>query len=299
MNLLELVQTVCSELGLPQPTTVANSPDTQYQQLFAFINRLGRELTTDYEWQQLDKEYIVTTVSTTLPGVWTAGSAVVTGIPSTVTLSTDFGVQFDNLPTWTDIAEISSSTSVTLTQPATSSGSGNIVFTQMRYDMPSDWSKSINQTQWDRTNFWPMAGPKTAQEWQFLKGGIVSTGPRLRYRIQDNKLALNPVPAAGEVLAFEYISNAWVLSDSGIPRTKFIADDDVCIFDDSLMILGTKMLWRQEKGFESSLVENQFYRMLEKKTAQNKGSPVLNLARSPSQVLIGQANIRDGNWPSQ
>lgn len=298
MTLLELIQTVCSELGLPQPTTVASSPDTQYQQLFAFINRLGRELTTNYEWQELDKEYLVTTVQFQLPGVWTAGSTEVTGIPTTVNLSTDFGVQFNELPVWTDISAISSSTSVTLSQPAETSGSGLITFTQMRYDLPSDWSKSINQTQWDRSNFWPLAGPKTAQEWQFIKGGIVSTGPRLRFRIQGNKLALNPIPGNGQTLAFEYISNAWVRRSDGFPRTAFLSDDDTCIFDDSLMILGTKMYWRQEKGFESSLAEAQFLRVLERKQAQNKGAPTLNMAGGLGNVLLGPWNIQDGNWPS-
>lgn len=298
MNLLQLVQQVCSELGLPQPNAVASSPDTQYQQLFAFINRLGRDLVSDYEWQQLDKEYIFTTESFTSSGAWTAGSAVVTGIPTTALLDTDWGVQFTDLPVWTDIESVDSATQITMTEPAETSGSGTITFTRMRYDLPSDWSKQVPQTEWDRTNFWPLNGPKTAQEWQFLKGGIVSTGPRLRFRIQGSKFAVNPVPSDGERLAFEYISNAWVQSSAGAYKSSFTADDDTCIFDDSLMILGTKMLWRQEKGFESSLIERQFNTMRDKKTAQNASAPKLNMAMQPGNVLLGPWNIQDGSWPS-
>jgi len=297
MTLLELIQAACSELGLPRPTTAASSPDTQYQQLFAFINRLGRELTTNYEWQELDREYLLNTVSFTLPGVWTAGSANVTVSPNTVGITTDFGAQFDQLPVWTDVAEVISSSVIRLTQAPAVSGSGNITFSQMRYSLPTDWSKSINQTQWDRSNFWPLAGPKTAQEWQFLKGGIVSTGPRMRFRIQGDKMALNPAPPNAQTLAFEYISDAWVRSAAGVPKSQFTADDDTCIFDDSLMILGTKMYWRQEKGFESSLVEAQFLRVLERKQAQNKGAPVLNMSGGLGNVLLGPWNAQDGGFP--
>jgi hypothetical protein len=296
VNLLQLVQAVCSELGLPQPTTVASSPDTQYQQLFAFINRLGRDLTSDYEWQELDKEHILTTVATTTTGTWTAGSAVVT-VASSAGITTDYGVQFNDLPVWTDVLSVDSPTQITLTQPATESGSGDIVLTQMRYELPDDWSKQVPQTEWDRSNFWPLSGPKTAQEWQFIKGGIVSTGPRLRFRIQGDRIALNPVPSGGETLVFEYISNAWVLAADGTAKTAFTADDDTCIFDDSLMILGTKMLWRMEKGFESSLVERQFNTMREKKTAQNASAPKLSMSMQPGSVLLGPYNIQDGNWP--
>jgi hypothetical protein len=296
-TLLQLIQAVCSELGLTQPTTVASSPDTQYQQLFAFINRLGADLTTDYEWQELDKEYIFTTTSFQTTGTWTAGSAVVTGIPSTASITEDFGAQFTDLPVWTDVLSVDSATQVTLTRPAETSGSGAITFTQMRYDLPSDWSKQVPQTEWDRTNFWPLAGPKTAQEWSFLKGGIVSTGPRLRFRIQGSKFTLNPVPSDGEVLSFEYISNAWVVGSDGTAKSEFTADDDTCIFADSLMILGTKMLWREEKGFESTIIRKQFEDMRSKKTAQNASAPKLSMSMQPGNILLGPWNIQDGNWP--
>lgn len=298
-TLLQLIQDTCSELGLTAPTTVATSPDTQYQQLFAFINRLGRDLASDFEWNELDKEYLFTTQATTTTGVWTAGSAVITGIPSTAGLSKDYGVQFNTLPVWTDILSVDSATQVTLTQPAETSGSGTIVFTQMRYPLPSDWEKPINQTQWDRTNFWPLSGPKTSQEWQFIKGGIVSTGPRLRYRIQGNKFAVNPVPGPGDVLAMEYISNGWVIGSDGTVKSQFTEDDDTCIYPDSLMILGVKMLWRQEKGFESSLVEIQYNRLLDRKTAQNKGARKLNMSNRLNSVLLSEYNIQDGSFPSE
>jgi len=297
MTLLQLVQQVCAELGLPRPNAVYSSTDTQIQQIFAFINRLGTDLTSDYQWQQLDKEYLLTTVATTTTGTWVAGSPIITGIPSTAGITTDYGVQLNTLPVWTDVLSVDSATQVTMTQPADTSGSGTIVFTQMRYALPDDWARQVPQTEWDRTNYWPLSGPKTAQEWQFIKGGIVSTGPRLRFRIQGNKIALNPVPPPGNTLAFEYISNGWVIGAAGTVKSSFTMDDDSCVYDDSLMILGTKMLWRQEKGFESSLAERAYRDELQKKTSQNASNPKLNMATQLGNVLLTTGNIQDGNWP--
>ena len=93
------------------------------------------------------------------------------------------------------------------------------------YDMPSDWSYFIDQTQWDRTNHWPLLGPKTAQEWQWLKGGLLSSGPRLRYRVVAAKFEIWPVPSpsntpigdsvitgvfAPGTLAMEYVADTWL-----------------------------------------------------------------------------------------
>jgi hypothetical protein len=59
MTLLELVQNMCLEVGIPSPTQVVTSQDTQINQIFALANRLGNDITRTFEWQKLDKEYIL------------------------------------------------------------------------------------------------------------------------------------------------------------------------------------------------------------------------------------------------
>lgn len=61
-TLLELVQQVTGELGVNRPNLVIGNTDPQIVQLLALVNRLGRDLARQYEWQRLNKAYSFTTV---------------------------------------------------------------------------------------------------------------------------------------------------------------------------------------------------------------------------------------------
>src|SRR5262245_43768403 len=67
---------------------------------------------------------------------------------------------------------------------------------QTGYDIPPDWGYFVDQTQWDQTNRWPLMGPKSPQEWAWLKGGLVATAPRMRYRVMNDQIHLAPIPSA-------------------------------------------------------------------------------------------------------
>lgn len=73
-TLLELVQQVTGELGVNQPSFVIGNNDPQIVQFLALVNRLGRDIAKQYEWQRLNKEFSVTTVQGTptyaLPSDW-------------------------------------------------------------------------------------------------------------------------------------------------------------------------------------------------------------------------------------
>ena len=69
MTLLELVQQVCAEMGLPKPASVIGNTDPQTSQMFALLNRLGKDLTRQFDWERLNKEHILNTVAETQSGV--------------------------------------------------------------------------------------------------------------------------------------------------------------------------------------------------------------------------------------
>jgi hypothetical protein len=52
-TLLDIVRTVCDELGLPRPPAVANSTDPQVRQLVALINSAGRDVAAAHTWTAL------------------------------------------------------------------------------------------------------------------------------------------------------------------------------------------------------------------------------------------------------
>ena len=230
MNLLTLVQQTSLEIGVTSPLQVATSQDPGVLQMYALINRLGSDLSRRFVWQELDKEYLLTTVDG-----------------------------------------------------------------QAGYDLPSDWLRQIEGTEWDRTNRWPLNGPKSAQEWQNFKSGIVYAGPRLRFRIQASQIVLNPTPTSVSTLSMEYISKNWVTALDGSTKSQFTLDTDSCVFDDSLMIEGLKLRWNKAKGF--AFDEFTYNDLLAINLAQNKSAPTLSLGQNSGSVLLSTANLPDGSWP--
>lgn len=297
MTLLELVQQVCDELMIQRPQTVAGSTDPQIRQLLALLNRLGVDLSRQAQWQRLNREHILTTVAINQPGNTVAGSNVITGIPSTVGITPQFGV---NGPGTTPFAQVTSvgANQVTLNMPMTETRTGaSFQFSQVAYDLPSDWLSEIPQTEWDRTNRWPLLGPQSPQDWQSFKSGIVHAGPRQRFRIQENQILINPPPPNGLLFSLEYISNGWVINSVNQRLPRFTNDTDTAIFPDSLLITGLKAQWKAAKGLDGTFDLAEFRVMLDTIKAQDKSAPKLSLSPQPGEVLLSVANVVDGNWP--
>src|SRR6478752_6706839 len=119
MTLLELIQQVTGELGLTQPTVVAGSTDPQIIQFVALLNRLGNDLTRQFDWERLNKEFIINTVVTTTTGDTVEGSAVITNIPDTTGLTTQYGIQGTGITEFSQIESVDNMTQITMTMPAT------------------------------------------------------------------------------------------------------------------------------------------------------------------------------------
>jgi len=297
MTLLELVQQVCDELMIQRPQTVAGSTDPQIRQLLALLNRLGVDLSRQAQWQRLNREHILTTVAINQTGNTVAGSNVITGIPSTVGITPQFGV---NGPGTTPFAQVTSvgENQVTLNMPMTETLTGaSFQFSQVAYDLPSDWLSEIPQTEWDRTNRWPLLGPQSPQDWQSFKSGIVYAGPRQRFRIQENQILINPPPPNGLLFSLEYISNGWVINSVNQRLPRFTNDTDTAIFPDSLLITGLKAQFKAAKGLDGTFDLAEFRVMLDTIKAQDKSAPKLSLSPQPGEVLLSVANVVDGNWP--
>jgi len=295
MTLLELIQQTCNELGINPPNAVVSSTDPQIKQLYALLNRHGHDLTRQFEWEKLDKEYRLTTLAFSITATLTLNSPVVT-TASTTGITTNFGVDGNGITPFTGVLSVDSSTQFTMNMPATASGSQTLQMSQVAYPLPSDWLKQIPQTEWDRTNRWPLMGPKSPQEWQSYKSGIVYAGPRERFRIQSGAVQISPNPPNGLIFAYEYISSAWVIDASGTYKQNFSADTDTNVFDDSLMVSGLKMRWLRAKGLDFTMELKEFNDLLSTIRAQDKSAAKLSLAPREGNIYLSPANIPDGNW---
>lgn len=293
-TLLQNIQTVCLELGLPSPVTVATNQDDTIQQLLALYNRIGQMLCTENDWQALIKEYRFQTVYYQYTGDVTLNSKVMTNMSSIAGLDNTFMVSGTGIMQDTFVTSTSTGV-VNVNIPSTATATGNTyTFGQVYYSMPSDYQRIVNKTQYNKSNRWAVIGPKDAQEWQWLKASYVTTGPRMRFRIQGNKFAVWPAPSANVTLGFEYQSGSWVLAVDGTTyKTSATADTDTFLFPDQLMVLGTKLKYFEIKGFDTTTLLSDFSRELSKFKAQDAGADTLSFAPKYPNILLTQNNLPD------
>jgi hypothetical protein len=301
-TLLQLVDQMSAELGLTQPATVIGSSNNQTIQILALANRLGKDLVRDFEWQRLVQAYIwQTQVAVSTTGNITAGSKVITNIPTTAALAVGNVITGTGQTPYAEILTIDSNTQVTLNAPvATSTSSVSMTFAKQDYDLPGGYDRMISDTNWDRTDHWRNLGTKSSQDWQFLQGGIISIGPRERYRIYNNKFRIFQALTTVYNFSFEYVSNWWVCatgSDQG-SKSAYTADTDTCVFSDDLMLAGLKFYFLKAKKLDYSVELGEFMRSLSYCKAQDVPVSAMSLAPVGMNQLVGPWSVQDGNWPS-
>lgn len=175
-----------------------------------------------------------------------------------------------------------------------------LVALQEDYALPTDYAYFRDQTQWDATNHWPLLGPKSAQEWAWLKNSFVASLPRMRYRVQGNLFKVFPIPAAGVANSFnmEYISNWWVAVTGATVGSKSMVtfDTDLVRYNPWLMIKFIKFKFYELKGFNSNGVKADFMRTFDSLTGKDTGAEKLNLAPGFQSPYVGPWSIPDGSW---
>lgn len=305
-TMLQLIQQATGELGLDVPTLVVGSNVQDVKQQLALLNAVGYELQRQFDWQALATEYRFTTSYLTTTGTWTTSAATVTGIPTTAALAASTWMAVGTgIPQDTYISSVDSGTQVTLTQTPTAAGTAaSITFAKTKYAMPADYDRPIDRTQWDKSKHWEMLGPETPQQWQFLKSGFISTGPRLRFRVLGGTFQIWPAVSTSEYLGLEYISKYWARDTSGTAKASFTADTDTCVFSDRLMVLGLKMKYFGIKGFDigspnkPGTLAYDYNVELNISKANDAGSKTLSFAPQVNQILIGIDQIPDSGFGS-
>lgn len=298
-TMLQLIQQATGEMGLSVPTYVAGNVAQDTIQQLALINAAGRELARQYPWQALNKQYIITVSYTTITANTTSGSTSLTNCSSIAGIDATYQISGAGINQATFVSGTPSGNTIPLSQPATSTNTGQTyTLGKVKYSMPSDFDRQIDRTHWDKSKHWEMLGPETAQQWEWLISGYISTGPRIRYRIFGNYFQIWPLVSTAEVIGFEYISNAWASSASGTAKTSFTVDTDTCIFPDNLMILALKKKYFQVKGFDFSAYEKDYETELQIAKANDGGSLTLSMNPRISTILIGWTQIPDSGYGS-
>ena len=298
-NLLQMVQQVTAELNLAVPSYVIGNPSQDVQQILALMNRAGYDLVKEYDWQALELEYRFYTTAITTTCNTINGTEILTAIPSTTGLDNTYSIVGTSIPQDTYVDTVLSSTSVTTTQQASATSvGGSVTFSKTKYPLPPDYETITDNTHWDKTKHWQMLGPVDAQQWQWLKSGYISTGPRVRWRILGSEFQIWPPYNTQEYLGFEYRSKGFVRNVAGDVLNSFSADTDTTVLDSTVMVLATKLKYFQIKSFDTTSLQSDYMRYLSIAKANDKGSATLSFAPQPSAVLIGWANIPDTGYGS-
>ena len=300
-TMLQLVNQVQSELNLAVSTSVAGNPNQDVQQILALMNGSGYDLLKEYDWQALQVQYRFYTQAITTNATTVNGSTTLT-VPSGLDISgvtSQWQVTGYNINQDTNVVSANNTTKqIVMSQMANGSGTGSVVLAQTAYSLPDDFETITDRTHWDKTKHWEMLGPEDAQQWQWLKSGYISTGPRIRWRILDNQFQIWPPMNTNEYLGWEYRSKGWARSATGTVQNSFIADTDTTVLDNRIMVLATKLKYFQIKSFDTTALTADYNRYLSVAKANDKGAPNLSFAPYPSKVLIGYANIPDTGYGS-
>ena len=298
-TMLQLVQQVTAELNLAVPSSVAGNPSQDVQQVLALMNGQGYDLIKEYEWQALQVQYRFYTQAINCNATSVDGSTTLVVDPGVDITAVDSQWQITgfNINQDTNVVSVAGQ-NIIMSQMASGTGNGAIVLAQTAYDLPFDFEAITDRTQGDKTKHWEALGPEDAQQWQWLKSGYISTGPRIRWRILDNQFQVWPPMNTNEYLGWEYKSKGWVRGYDGAVKTSFTADSDTTILDDRIVVLGTKLKYWSIKGFDTTTLLQEYQRYLSVAKAQDKGAPNLSFAPYPSKVLIGYANIPDTGYGS-
>jgi len=295
---LELINAVQDELGLARSTSISSLADRTATQMLALMNRTGSAISTETDYQFLAAESRFQTVVYQYTGDTTAGSTTITNLSSVAGLTTDFmavgtGIQTDSFITSVGV------NSAVLSIPASVTGTGvTLTFGQAKYPVPADYARLENDTIFNKSNRWAVLGPKSPQEWQWIKSSYVTAGPMMRFRIMGNALTLWPMPSTVLTIGYEYVSKNWALSAGGVGQPSLLLNTDTSLLPDNLLILGCKYRFLDAKELSSSAAFEEFNRELIKFKGQNAGADKLNLAPRAADRLLTTSNSPDSGFGS-
>lgn len=304
-TLLELVQQAANEIGIPTPSSLFGNVGDTEKQLISLANREVKDFSTvankNGGWQNLHKEYTFTTEFLATTGNTTAGSAVITGIPSTAGLSAEtWGASGNGIDNGARILSVDSATQVTLTSVVSQTGTGvSLTFGKIAYALPSDFEYFLDKTYWDNKYKWALIGPITAQEKQILRYGVVASGPRNKFYIRRNLMWIDPVPTSATLIAYDYFSNAPVLSGSTY-SSVWVTDSDTYLLDEDIFIQGIKWRFLRAKGLDYQEEYQSYLADVERVIGRDGGSRDLSLnSDGYTNQFLGNGNIPDTGFGGQ
>lgn len=153
----------------------------------------------------------------------------------------------------------------------------------------------LNNVMWNRSQRRPVFGPRSDAQWQMLKATFIN-GPWIQYRIRQNQVLFNPIPAAGQQIAFEWMSKYWASDVNGITfDSSFRGDTDAALLDERVITLDA--LWRFKRANQLSYDEDfdKAQAAIDDLVSRDAVKPILNMAGGDADAFIGTV-VQAGNY---
>lgn len=169
------------------------------------------------------------------------------------------------------------------------------------YNLPADYGRHIDQTDWNPSNRLPLGGPLTAQDYTYLLAtNLASSTIYISFREKDGQFVILPQPPpVGQVITFEYNSRFWVAAAAAptvLVKDAPTAPDDILLFDPILIQKLLKLRFLEAKKFDTTAASQQFNNALMALGGQDKSAPVLSASRSRGFPYIDDRNVPETNY---
>lgn len=302
-TILSLFQSSLQGMGVAtsgNPATVIGNTNQDVVQTLALVNAAGGDLAREFDWQWGRIQYNFEATAFEYTGTSAVGSTSLTGMSSIASLDSTFIVEGKGVPQDTFVVS-ASVTTVVMNREATSANTGaTYTFSKVRFAVPTDFDRIVDQTAWDSSNYWAMIGPMTPQQQQQLRTGLVTSGPRILHWFQQGYFQTWPPLGEDENLTWQYQSKYWIIATSATAVSKelFTADTDTSMFPDPLMRALIKLKYYEAKSFDTTALYRDYTRQLDIAKANDAGSAKLSMDPRPMSPLLGWHNIQDSGYGS-
>lgn len=168
---------------------------------------------------------------------------------------------------------------------------------QTNMPLPADFRRFVPDSVYNRSTNRQVTGPLTPAQYQQMQVWPQLVAPYLMFRERQSQLYLDPIPPAGETIAYEYISSYWAKSSAGVAKATFTSDDDTTYLDEELLKLDLRWRWKAAKGLEYGEDMASFERAKMLALGDDGGSGALNQGGPGYLDPAIRYNVPEGSWP--
>lgn len=166
--------------------------------------------------------------------------------------------------------------------------------TETAFDLPGDFYRFIDQTQWNGAVRLPARGPLSPQGWMAYLVMPITSVFTLTWQVRENEVwFLNPPAPPGQPFRFMYFSRGTVIDqdDASLLKNVAVKNGDIFRLDPALVIALSTQKWMAWNGFDDAAAARDYTILYDARVGAMKAAPILSAVRFGGLHLINAANV--------